>query len=84
LLLILKTHHLTQSLINTKINENTKLRSFDIENMYTNIPTNELKNIITNILNNDHYTSKEGKEVSLYILDMIVEQNYLQFNNHFL
>jgi hypothetical protein len=39
-----------------------KLCSFDIVNMYTNIPTSELKNIITNILNNDHYMSKEEKE----------------------
>jgi hypothetical protein len=30
---------------------------------------------------NDHYMSKEGKEELLYILDMILEQNYLQFNN---
>jgi hypothetical protein len=51
--------------------------------MYTNIPTYELKHIITNILNNDHYTSKEGKEELLDILDMILEQNYLQHNNEF-
>jgi hypothetical protein len=51
--------------------------------MYTNIPTSELKSITTNILNNDHYTSKEEKEELLYILDMILKQNYLQFNNQF-
>jgi hypothetical protein len=51
--------------------------------MYTNIPTNELKDIITNILNNDHYTSKKEKEEILNILDIILEQNYLQFNNQF-
>jgi hypothetical protein len=54
--------------------------------MYTNIPTNELKYIITNILNNDHYTSKEEKEEKedlLDISDMILEQNYLQQNNEF-
>jgi hypothetical protein len=43
---IQNSHHLTQSLINTKIDKNTKLCSFDIENMYTNIPNSELKNII--------------------------------------
>jgi hypothetical protein len=43
----------------------------------------ELKNIIKNILNNNHYTSKEEKEELLYILDMILEQKYLQFNNQF-
>jgi hypothetical protein len=80
---IKNTYHLTQSLKNTTINENTKLCSFDIKNMYTNILTNELKYIITNISNNDHYTSKEEKEELLYILDMILKQNYLQFNNQF-
>jgi hypothetical protein len=44
-----------------------KLCLFDIENMYTNLPTMELKNIIKNILNNDHYTNKEEKEELLYI-----------------
>jgi hypothetical protein len=43
-----------------------KLGSFDIENMYTNIPTMELKKIRKNILNSDHYTSKEEKEEYIY------------------
>jgi hypothetical protein len=60
-----------------------KLCSFDIENMYTNIPISKLKNIITNILNKDRQTSKEEKEELLYILDMIPKQNYLQFNSKF-
>jgi hypothetical protein len=77
------TYHLTQVLKNSKIDENTKLCSFDIENMYTNIPTYELKNIIENIIYNNHYTSKEQKEELLYILDTILEQNYLPFNNQY-
>jgi hypothetical protein len=47
------------SLNNIEINEHTKICSFDTENMYTNIPTEELKEIITNILNNDQYTNKK-------------------------
>jgi uncharacterized Rossmann fold enzyme len=50
--------------------------------MYTNIPTNKLKEIITNILN-DYHTNKEEKEELLNILDMILEQNYVQFNNQY-
>jgi hypothetical protein len=49
--------------------------------MYTNIPTNELKEIITNILNNNHYINKKEKEDILNTLNMILEQNYLQNNN---
>jgi hypothetical protein len=41
-----KSHSLAESLIKTKIDKNTTLCSFNVENMYTNIPTSELKNII--------------------------------------
>jgi hypothetical protein len=30
----------------TKVDENTKLCSFDIENMYTDVPVTDVKNII--------------------------------------
>jgi hypothetical protein len=35
--------NINHNLRNTKIDENTKLCSFDIENMYTNIPITEVK-----------------------------------------
>jgi sulfur relay (sulfurtransferase) DsrF/TusC family protein len=70
---IQNSYSLAQSLINTKIDRNTKLCLFGIENMYTNIPTSELKNIIKTVLNNDHYMSKEEKEELLYKLNMILE-----------
>jgi hypothetical protein len=44
------TLSLMQSLNNIEINSNTKLCSFDITNMYTNIPTTELTTIIKEIL----------------------------------
>jgi hypothetical protein len=50
--------------------------------MYTNIPSKELKEIIIDMLNNNHYTNKKEKEL-LNILDIILEQNYLQFSNQF-
>jgi hypothetical protein len=49
--------------------------------MYTNILTKELKEIIIDMPNNDHHTNKKEKEELLNILDIILEQNYLQFNN---
>jgi hypothetical protein len=42
--------HLTKDLKTMEINENIRMCSFDIENMYTNIPTVDTINIITNIL----------------------------------
>jgi hypothetical protein len=50
------SHSLAQSLSNIETDENKKLCSFDIENMYTNIPTSELVNIIKNIMNCDYST----------------------------
>jgi hypothetical protein len=49
--------------------------------MYTNIPTHELKNIIENILNNNHYISKEEKEELLDVLDMIRYNSTTNFIN---
>jgi hypothetical protein len=40
---------LIDDLKNMKISENTRLCSFDIKNIYSNIPTRELNNIIINI-----------------------------------
>jgi hypothetical protein len=37
-----------------KLNKDTRLRSFDIENMYTNIPNTGIINIINNIFQNNH------------------------------
>jgi hypothetical protein len=40
------SNSLVQSLKSTKTEDNTKFCSFDIENMYANIPTIEVNNII--------------------------------------
>jgi hypothetical protein len=50
--------------LENKINENTKLCSFDIENMYTNIPTTEVKDIINDLLNKNN-TKERVKEESI-------------------
>jgi hypothetical protein len=47
---IKNTNTLAQSLQLIEIDNNTKMCSFDIENMYTNIPTMEVRNIIDNIM----------------------------------
>jgi hypothetical protein len=50
------SHSLAQSLSNIETDANTKLCSFDIENMYMNIPNSELVNIIKNIMNCNYST----------------------------
>jgi hypothetical protein len=76
-----KSHNLTQLLQHIEIDENTKLCSFDIENMYTNIPTLELKNIIKNIIDQNHNMSNAENDKLLNLLNLILEQNYFQFKN---
>jgi hypothetical protein len=66
-----------------EINENTKLCSFDIENIYTNISVTEVKNIIKEILNNDNHTPEKEKQELTTLLNTILEQNYLQFSDQF-
>jgi hypothetical protein len=51
--------------------------------MYTNIPTLELKNIIKNIIDQNHNMSNAEKDELLNLLNLILEQNYFQFKNQF-
>jgi hypothetical protein len=53
--------------------------------MYTNIPTSELKNIIKNILNSDHYVSKDEKEELSRLLNIFsnrtISNSTVNFSN---
>jgi hypothetical protein len=62
------------------IHEDTKICSFDITNMYTNIPQQELKSIIHNELANN-FTGKLNTTEIMHIVETIISQNYFQHNN---
>jgi hypothetical protein len=51
--------------------------------MYTNIPTVEVKQIIKDILDRDYHTKLDDKRELLGLINVILEQNYIQFNDHF-
>jgi hypothetical protein len=74
--------NLIDELNNININQNTRICSFDITNMYTNIPLNILKNIIRNTL-----SKGEIPQVIIYEIDritrLVLEQNYFQHNKIF-
>jgi hypothetical protein len=55
---------------------------FDIENVCINIPTVELENTIKDILNNPYIREEEKKDL-LTLINTVLKQNYLQFNNQF-
>jgi hypothetical protein len=74
------TNTLAQSLQLIEIDNNTKMCSFDIENMYTNIPTMELRNIIDNIMTKNHNISQKTKIEINNLLTVVLEQNYVSHN----
>jgi hypothetical protein len=42
-----------------------------------------VKNITKDVLNRDYFTNQEDKYEPLNLASTILEQNYIQFNNHF-
>jgi hypothetical protein len=49
----------------------------------TNIPIMEVKNIIKDVLDRDFYTKQQDNYELLNLTNTILEQNYIQLNNHF-
>jgi hypothetical protein len=50
--------------------------------MYTNIPTKDVRNIINEILNRNN-VKEIAKEEILNLLNVILEQNYIQTNEQY-
>jgi hypothetical protein len=48
--------------------------------MYTNLPTHETQNIVENIINKNHHLSLETKIEIKNLLNIILEQNYIEHN----
>jgi hypothetical protein len=66
-----------------EMNKDTRQCSFDIENMYTNIPQAEIINIINNIIQNIQGIETNVQKEIIHILEIIMEQNYFQFNQEY-
>jgi len=62
-------------------NSNTRLASFDISNMYTNIPTTKIPSIITEICNNLSILKSVGIEL-IKLIKTVLRQNYFSFQNN--
>jgi hypothetical protein len=74
--------HLIQDLADIPFDSNLHFVSFDITNMYTNIPTEELVNII-DFLCKEHFIQDKLRNEIIKISQLIIRQNYFQFQNHF-
>jgi hypothetical protein len=64
------------------INKNTRICSFDITNMYTNIPKKDTITITKNILQNHDINIDTQKEI-MQLMNTILEQNYFQHNQKY-
>jgi hypothetical protein len=69
----------------TEINENMVMCSFDIENMYTNIPKLDTTsiNIINSVLNLNTEINKNSQKEIKYVPKTVIEQNYFQFDQQY-
>jgi hypothetical protein len=66
----------------TIINPNTRMCSFDITNMHTNIPTTQITDIVKTCMNNNNINEDVKTEIE-NLINIIIEQNYFQFNNKY-
>ena len=75
---IKSTVQLINNLGDIPYNQKLKLASFDIQNMYTNIPTEELITIIKTACQNNNI-EENLKQNIIKLSKTIIDQNYFQF-----
>ena len=77
---IMNSMHLIQSLTNTPILPSYKFASLDITNMYSNIPTSDTRQILSNMLHANTTNPQENLEILTWF-DTIMQQNYFTTDN---
>jgi hypothetical protein len=77
---IQNSNMLMTSLKQLDIQPYVKVCSFDIKNMYTSIPQNELINIIHESLTYNNIPDEHKHEI-ITLTKVILDQNYFQYNN---
>jgi hypothetical protein len=71
---------LIQDLKEIQVNNNTKLASFDILNMYSNIPIIELKEMLFTTLKSTHIRNNIIQDLT-NLYNLIVERNYFAYED---
>jgi len=74
--------HLIQDLCEIPFDPNLHFVSFDITNIYTNIPTDKLIDIIDSLCRK-HLINEKLRHEIIKISQLIIQQNYFQFLNSF-
>jgi len=75
---VINSTHLINNLFNIPYDHNLRLASFDISNMYTNIPTHELLSIIDTACDNNLVEERMKRDI-INLSKTIIDQNYFQF-----
>ena len=70
-------------LVEIPLNQNLRFVSFDIENMYSNVPTNNLINIVKFMCSKQNHDDRPAKEL-IKMTRIILKQNYFKFQNSFM
>jgi hypothetical protein len=66
-----------------ELNSDKRICSFNIENMYTNIPRKEVINITNNIFQNNVGIEASTQKGIIFIMGIIMKQNYFQFDQQY-
>jgi hypothetical protein len=70
--------HLINELIEIPYEQDLKFASLDITNMYTNVPMNELIQIIE-LMCDQHEIKEDMKHEGMKKSQKLIKQNYIQF-----
>ena len=73
---------LVNKLKNVTLPNNCKLVSFDVTNMFSNIPPSECLTILENLLHEKQVNIVNINEI-LFLFKLVVSQNYFKFNSKF-
>jgi len=76
------SYEIGQELNNIQINKHNRMITLDIKDLYVNLPVQNILHI-TKFWLNKHNNVNMITEQNLYLLKVIIKQNYFQYNNQF-
>lgn len=80
---ILNTTELVNNIKNINIPDNSYFISFDIKDMYSNIPPRETLTILEQDLRNSNNLNNQQIRDIIQLTKTCINQNYFEFNSHF-
>jgi hypothetical protein len=69
-----------EDLLQINVSQHTRFASFDISNMYANIPTQQIPKILTFICKQNHLDKILSRDL-ITLTKTVIQQNYFQFQD---